>query len=245
MEAIGIGERLIAAAFADLNELTKLGDKLTEKNRAAVAAAFGLTEICLAVGTVAALVFALLAWFALSTGIARPINAMSQFMEKLAGGDYDQETASQDRKDEIGNMARSVEFFRNRLIENREMQKKTEAEQAERVQRANKLTDITARFDTTVSEVLAVVSSASTELQATASSMRGTAEQTTKQSLTVAVASEQTAGNVQTVATATTELTASIGEITTQMSRSRERAVEAVAEAAAIEGKVQSLVAAA
>ena len=171
IEAIGTGARIIAGAFDDIDALTLLGAKLSEKNRMAVSNAFGLTQICLAVGTLAALVFALLAWLALSRGIALPINGMATFMEQLAGGDYDTQTANQDRKDEIGDMARSVEFFRNRLIENREMQEKNTAEQAERVDRANRLAELTARFDTTVSEVLGVVSSASTELQATASSM--------------------------------------------------------------------------
>ena len=245
LEANGYGEHEIGKAFESFDALKKLAVGLMNKNRDAVAGEFKMTLISLFLGTVIALVFAVLAWLTLSRGIARPIDAMARFMEDMAEGDYDTETEGQKRKDEIGNMARSVEFFRQRLIENRDLQAQQLKDQQAQLERAQKLAALTTAFDATVSEVLGVVSSASTELQATASSMRGTAETTTRQSSSVAAACEQTAANVQTVATATEELTASVREITQQMARSSQKAGQAVTEADQVQGKVDGLVEAA
>jgi methyl-accepting chemotaxis protein len=245
LEANGYGEHEIGQAFESFDALKQLAVGLMNKNRDAVAGEFKVTLISLFLGTIIALVFAVLAWLTLSRGIARPIDAMARFMEDMAEGNYDTETEGQARKDEIGNMARSVEFFRQRLIENRDLQAQQLKDQQAQLERAQKLAARTTAFDATVSEVLGVVSSASTELQATATSMRGTAETTTRQSSSVAAACEQTATNVQTVATATEELTASVREITQQMARSSEKAGQAVTEADQVQGKVDGLVEAA
>ena len=245
LEANGYGEVEIGKAFASFDALKELAVGLMKKNGEAVADEFNLTLVSLFAGTAIALAFAILAWLTLARGIARPIDGMARFMEDMAEGNYDEETANQTRKDEIGNMARSVEFFRQRLIENRDLQEKQMRDQQLQLERAQKLASLTSTFDSSVSEVLGIVSSASTELQATAASMRGTAEQTTAQSNTVAAASEETASSVETVATATEELTASISEITQQMSRSTEKAGQAVSEADQVQGKVDGLVEAA
>ena len=245
LEANGYGEQMIAQAFKDFDGLKQLGVNLMDKNRDAVAHEFSITNTSLLAGTAIALIFSVLAWQALARSIAQPIDGMARFMEGMADGDYETETANQNRKDEIGNMARSAEFFRQRLIENREMQAQALQEQQQRAERAERLAALTSSFDAQVSEVLGVVSSASTELQSTASSMRGTAEQTTQRSSTVAAASEETASNVQTVATATEELTASIREITEQVARSSDKAGQAVSEADQVQGKVDGLVEAA
>tara|TARA_Y100000813_G_scaffold191721_1_gene168994 strand:- start:446 stop:2128 length:1683 start_codon:yes stop_codon:yes gene_type:complete len=242
LEANGYGAEAIANAFSNLDSLKALAVGLMAKNGEAVANEFKMTLGGLFVGAAIALVFAILAWLGLARVIAHPINGMAQFMEQMAEGDYDQETAGQGRKDEIGNMARSVEFFRLRLIENRDLQAQQLKDQQAQLERAQRLATLTSTFDTSVSEVLNVVSSASTELQSTAGSMRGTAEETTRQSSSVASASEETASAVQTVATATEELTASIGEITQQMSRSSEKANQAVTEADQVQTKVDGLV---
>ena len=73
------------------------------------------------------------------------------------------------------------------------------------------------KMATQVSEVVEIVSNASTELQSTATSMSSTAEETSKQATAVAGAAEQTATNVQTVAAAAEELAQSVQEIARQM----------------------------
>ena len=82
-----------------------------------------------------------------------------------------------------------------------------------------------------VKDVVDVVASAATELDATAQTMSAGAEETSVQAGNVAAASEEASTNIQTVATATEELTASVAEINTQVSESARIAANAVEEA--------------
>jgi methyl-accepting chemotaxis protein len=68
-------------------------------------------------------------------------------------------------------------------------------------------------FESTVAAIAGVVSSSSTELEASAQGMAASSEQTSRQAQAVAAASEQATRNVQTVASSAEELTASIREI--------------------------------
>lgn len=203
------------------------------------------TTLLMIIGGVAALVLFIAAGAAVAISITRPIKAITTTTETLAEGDWNVQIPALENKDEVGAVARALQVFKENLIRAKELEDEQRKEQERQVERAERLANLTSSFDTSVTEVLGVVSSASTELQATAASMRGTAEQTTTQSNTVAAASEQTASSVQTVATATEELTASIGEITQQMARSSEKAGQAVSEADQVQTKVDGLVEAA
>jgi methyl-accepting chemotaxis protein len=69
--------------------------------------------------------------------IANPIAALTAVMRKLAGGDLSVTLAGAGRRDEIGEMARAVEVFREAAIENRSLQADAEtartAAEAERI----------------------------------------------------------------------------------------------------------------
>lgn len=82
-----------------------------------------------------------------------------------------------------------------------------------------------------IRDLIKVVGSAATELQATAESMAATAEETSRQSQSVAAASEQATNNVNTVAAATEEMANSVAEIGRQVSQSATIAKRAVDEA--------------
>ena len=82
-----------------------------------------------------------------------------------------------------------------------------------------------------VQEVVGVVASASTELQASAEEMSSIAKRTSEQSSSVSAAAEEATTNVQTVAAAAEELSSSISEISRQVSKSSEVAQNAVTQA--------------
>ena len=92
-----------------------------------------------------------------------------------------------------------------------------------------------------VMNVVKNVSSASTEMRATAEGMSATAEETSRQATAVAAASEQATANVQTVASAAEEMSASVGEINRQVAQSSEIANRANAEASRTNETVQGL----
>ncbi len=86
-------------------------------------------------------------------------------------------------------------------------------------------------FDSAVGEIIDTVSSASTELEASAGTLTKTAEMTQRLSATVASTSNEASANVQSVASATEEMTSSVNEIGRQVTESAAIAEEAVRQA--------------
>jgi len=89
--------------------------------------------------------------------------------------------------------------------------------------------------------IIDTVSAASTELEATAQSLRGTAENTTRLANVVASASEDASTNVQSVASATEELASSVQEISRQVQESSRISGEAVEQAASTDKRIHAL----
>jgi methyl-accepting chemotaxis protein len=241
LEANGYGERMLDEANAALSELTALAYDLTTRNEQAVEDAFDFTLVALLIGTAVALLFAAAAWYVLSRAIATPIDGMSAFMGRLAEGHYEEVTANQDRGDEIGMMAKSVEFFRQRLIENRKMEAAAAEANEEKARRAKKIEDMTNDFDRESTQLVTSVAEGATELKSVASSMSQIAERTEDMSTTVAAAAEEASSNVETVASATEEINASLAEIASQVSRATEVAQTAVSTASQTSGVINGL----
>jgi len=65
--------------------------------------------------------------FLLIRDIVSPLNAMTQAMFRLAGGDRDMEPPHLERRDEVGRMARSLGVFKSAMIEVVEAREKAEA----------------------------------------------------------------------------------------------------------------------
>ncbi|HVI88987.1 MAG TPA: HAMP domain-containing methyl-accepting chemotaxis protein [Dongiaceae bacterium] len=180
--------------------------------------------------------------FGLTLGIVRPVRGMTVIMGRLASGELKVEIPGSGKRDEIGDMAKAVQTFRDSMVEaerlrfeQEEMKSRAEAD------RRKLMHDLANRFETSVGGVLQGVNSSSTELQATAQAMSTTAEETSRQSQAVAAASEQTTQNVQTVSSATEELSASIREINSQVVESTRIVSLAVAQASDTNAKVLGL----
>jgi methyl-accepting chemotaxis protein len=186
----------------------------------------------------------LLAWV-IGRGIAGPVIAMTAAMQRLADGDHGTAIPAQGRTDEIGEMAGAVGVFKENMITAARLAAEQAAESEAKLRRAQRVDELTKAFEAKVGHLVGVLSSASTEMEATAQSMAATAEETNQQSVTVASASEQASANVQTVATATEELSSSIHEIGRQVTQSTTIAGQAVADAQRTDATVQALAAAA
>ena len=71
------------------------------------------------------------AWF-IGGSITRPLNGMTVAMTKLAGGDKTVKIPSADAKDEIGEMAKAVQVFKDSMIEAEKLAAAQEAERAQK-----------------------------------------------------------------------------------------------------------------
>lgn len=177
------------------------------------------------------LIFTAVAVLVTARSITRPLNSMTQAMNRLADGDYETTIPAVERRDEIGVMGKAVLVFKDGLVAARTAAERERAEQAARQRRTQAIENLTSGFDRDVSSVLSEVSSAAVQMHGTANGLSATAEETTRQSIAVATASEQASANVQTVATATEELAASVQEISRQVSQSANIAGAAVQQA--------------
>ncbi|MBP5858731.1 HAMP domain-containing protein [Marivibrio halodurans] len=196
---------------------------------------------------VALLLGGALAWL-IGSGIAKPVGKMTAAMRRLADGDHAVEIPARDYRDEIGEMAATVDVFKQNAIE-REASMAREADMREkekeavraREERARRLEEIIAGFDTESREVVAALTESAAELKRTATDVSTVAEQTDRQSTAVAAASQEASTNVQTVATASEQLRASIQEISRQVSGAAEIAGQANETAGDAEEKIRHL----
>ncbi|MGH6761722.1 MAG: methyl-accepting chemotaxis protein [Phyllobacterium sp.] len=102
--------KLIADASADMNSNT---------NHAIMLNTIGMA-IIVALGILVSL-------YVSQKGITGPLATLRQRMETLAEGDFDVAIEGQDRKDEIGDMAKAVEIFKENGIRARELEAQTTA----------------------------------------------------------------------------------------------------------------------
>ncbi|MGY3124265.1 methyl-accepting chemotaxis protein [Bradyrhizobium sp. S3.14.4] len=175
-------------------------------------------------------------------GIARPIRMIVGVLQELAAGRYQVEIAGLDRKDEVGEVAKTAEVFReNGLAKIRMEAEQKEMEQRSAAQRRQDMLRLADQFETAVGEVIETVSSASTELEASATTLTSTAEHAQQLATVVASASEEASANVQSVASATEELSSSITEISRQVQESARVASEAVGQARTTTERVSEL----
>jgi methyl-accepting chemotaxis protein len=182
----------------------------------------------------------------LGRSIVNPINAMTGAMRKIAGGDMSTAIPAQERRDEVGAMAQSVQVFKGNMIEAIRLRGEQDVLKAQAdAERKLLLSRMADDFESGVRTSLDTLAGAATEMQATSKSMSATAGEASHQATTVAVVAEQTSANVQTVAAATEELSSSVSEIGRQVTESTQIAGQAVAEANRTNVTVQGLSAAA
>lgn len=180
--------------------------------------------------------------FLTSNSIVNPIRSMTGAMLKLADGDTSIDVPALDKTDEIGDMAKSVQVFKDNRIKADKMAAQQVKDQKEREQRTVRIEELVTSFDGQINQVLGVVSSATTEMESSAQSMSHIAGQSSEQSTTVAAAAEQATVNVQTVASAAEQLAASVQEIARQVEESNSIASNAVSETARATNEIQGLV---
>ncbi|MGX4773360.1 methyl-accepting chemotaxis protein [Bradyrhizobium guangdongense] len=232
---------------AQMDEVAgQIADFATRKSEAEIAASVqemtSSEQIGMVVGALAMLVL-VGSWLMSFLSIARPIRALTVAMDKLAGGDFSVVLPGLGRKDEVGGVAAAVEKFK--LVSEQKAREEAEAkirqDQAAAAQRRAEMHKLADGFEAAIGEIVDTVSSAATELEASASTLTSTAERGQELTTVVAAASEEASTNVQSVASATEELSSSITEISRQVQESARVASEAVGQARTTTERVSEL----
>jgi methyl-accepting chemotaxis protein len=190
----------------------------------------------------AAVLLGLVIAFVIARGIIGPLFRLTSSMKELAGGSLEAFIPGADRRDEVGDMARTVEVFKRSGLEVERMRAEQLAtEKRNSVQRKEDMIRLADGFEAAVGKIIEAVSSASAELEASASTLTSTAERTQGLTTVVGKASEEASGNVRSVASATEELTSSVNEISRQVQESARMAGEAVGQAHTTNERVSEL----
>ncbi|RAU20697.1 methyl-accepting chemotaxis protein [Paramagnetospirillum kuznetsovii] len=165
----------------------------------------------------------------LTSVITRPIGHMTALMAKLADGDTTVEIDAVDRRDEVGDMARTVQVFKEHMLEGDRLRESQEEERLrsaqERDEAMRKMAD---NFETTVKAKVAEVEASTAGIRGTAQSMANRSEKSGGRSLEVGEAAEITTERAAAVSEATRQLALSINEIAKQVDHSSRIAQKAV-----------------
>ncbi len=202
-----------------------------------------ITQLTIIIGALTVLAVMLLPVVA-TRAIFRPQRRIIDVMDVMAGGDYDVEIQGTQRQDEMGEIARAVQIFKEngqqRVLLERQQELTRAAEKLEDEKRTRR-SNATDAFANRMKSIIETVAAAATEMYRTSEAMGYSISSASTRVGNVASASTQTSMNVQSVAAAAEELSATVREIAEQIARSNSTVREAVGEVAKADSTALSL----
>ncbi|MES0882427.1 methyl-accepting chemotaxis protein [Roseibium sp. SCP14] len=154
--------------------------------------------------------------------ITRTLGRQRDTISSLAKGELEVEVSDTDRPDEIGDIARASEVFRDKLIRQKDLEEEAERGRVLRRQRAEKLERAIEHFQMSVTSIQEQLNGETEGMRYSADEMVKIAMHADESARAANAATEEATTNVQTVASAAAELSASIGEISRQAATATE-----------------------
>ncbi len=173
--------------------------------------------------------------------IARGIGSVLTPMRALAANDLEVNVPHQGEPTEIGQIADTLQVFKDALVAKRAADETAANEAGAKMRRAEMLDKATRNFETMIGELIGSLSSASTEMEATASTLTNAADVTRQLSSEAANTSRDVSESIQSTATATEEITSSVNEIGRQVLESSRVAQVAVQQAEKTDASITEL----
>jgi methyl-accepting chemotaxis protein len=168
----------------------------------------------------------------LQLGIVRPLLAMSRTMGRLANGDFDNLVPGIARRDEIGQMAKSVEVFKaNGLAVAALKARETETARQSAAEQRHLLDALAASFEQSVTSTANIVSETAGDLASGASTLSQVAASAAGHVDIMVENTETTADNLQGIAAAMEQLATSVNDISHQVQSASEVTDSAAADA--------------
>ena len=204
---------------------------------AVISSASSLQAILAAV----ALVFGSGLAFLIGRGIVRPLAAMTGIMSRLADGDNSVDIPSRGSHDEIGDMARAVEVFKQHAIEAERLAREQDAARAAKERRSAAMEQHTQDFGNSISGVMTSLAGSAEGMRRAAESMAQAAEAVRDEAGATAGGATKSSQDLTSVAAAVEELNASVGEISRQLAEAADVARQAVQRANSSHATMQGL----
>ncbi len=191
-------------------------------------------------GVVLLAVAGMAGFFAART-VIRPINKVVGAMDQLANGDVKVQLDGAERPDEIGDMVKAVEIFKDNAIQRVELETRARNERDKERQRQALLEKLIHDFKAVMTDKLATVSDQMACMQKAATTLDELAGNAKSESDHAGSASSNASDNVAAVAAATEEMTATVQEIANQTEATIRIVAETVEAAEATNSNVQTL----
>jgi methyl-accepting chemotaxis protein len=201
--------------------------------------------VLLALAGAGSLISVVLVYLIIRVQITGPLGQLKTTMARIAAGET-VAVSGLARRDEIGDMARTLEVFKNEMAEAERLRAEQEREKLSLEERRRaSLLELAGHFETTVGALVTSVSHAAHDMKSAAAAMSETTVSAQDQANAVTKSASAASVNVQAVAAATEELVNSFGEIGQQIAGATRATGSAVAEAAQSDAEMQSLAGAA
>ena len=188
----------------------------------------------------------LVAWAYVGRRVVRTVSDLSNTMRALAGGDKTVTIPGVARRDELGEMARAVQTFKDNAIEIERLQ----ADQAEREARAAQerreaMLTLAQTFEDRVGAAITEVNGQAEELQQVSRTMSSSASETQEKSTAASTAADSANSGAQAVTGLVEGLSSSIDNINRQVTDATSHVGAAIAKAEKTTSGVETLSAAA
>lgn len=237
-----IMHRLTEDITTDLSEVVAISLAEVPKWRASAAEATERAETTAIILILVSVVLGVGLALVLSSGLTKPIISLTRAMLKLANRELNTEVPMRGRKDEIGEMAGTLQVFKDNMIEGVAMRAaQAKAEQKSREERRQAMLELANVFQGSVSSALTKVADEAGALRDVARSMSNLAGETTKKGRTVQQISEKATQSVDAVAVATEQIAGAIALVAQEVDASATRADRAVTEAQKTSSTIEGL----
>lgn len=249
-----------------INDLVQFQTEEQVRTDAVMSSSFFWQKITLGIAILAGAALAVFLARYVGSSIRSSLENITGSMRRVADHDLEFEIPYTTRTDELGDMGRTLEFFRDEMLKSEQLtaereasqkaqteaaEERAEQEKARREQdalEANKREAHAAHVDALVADFDAVILNAVADLDSNAGEMKGTAgdmvsvaNETRNRASSVSTAAGEMQSNVATMASAIEQFSASIREVASQIQSAGTMSSQAVSVAASGSGAIDKL----
>ncbi|WP_305986320.1 methyl-accepting chemotaxis protein [Roseibium sp. MMSF_3544] len=195
----------------------------------------------IAIGIASLVIAGAIGFFVVDRGLVNPLLGLVRITRDLADGHVDVSVVGTGRNDEIGDLAKAMEVFKENAVERNNLEAISRDEQNAQLERQDRIEALITEFRDEMEAVLGNVTANMDQMQSTAQVLNQISTETASQASEAEGSSTAASENVGSVAAATEQLAGSIAEIGQQVSRATEIVTNASGSARMTTEKVSEL----
>ena len=136
--------------------------------------------VMIAMGAAAFIGSLLFVWLYVGRNILRRIGNLQSVMQRLAQGDLEAEVMASKTRDEVAEMAKSLEVFRESMLQSKTLAAEQDKDRAAKAERTERMEARIANFEDTVRSALDMLMASTSDMQTTAEAMSNSVDRSTR-----------------------------------------------------------------